>query len=225
MQLLQKAGEKVKAILEQKIADVLRSVEYLRDRLTQFFGLHHVDEALIYTEQENKLIDQTIETLVAYFPDNPGKMLLDEDYESRCEAIEDLASELAALYQVEGLEILITDSDEVFSEGNGVIYGFACIGEGTVYINRKYLYVNDAAVLEHIVSTVIHELRHMMQGQVMTLRNTYGVPYNRRSAWRDNAQNYVAACEDLEGYYNQPLEYDARNFANRVWRGAYHKTI
>lgn len=223
-----KTLEIIRATAQEKIEALRQAVEYLRERLENFFGIYPVEEALIYTPQEEAVIHRVSEIVHCYFPQAPGDCLLLEDVESRCEALEDLGTELARAFEIENFEICITDSEEVFSENSGDpvnLYGKVDLESNCIYIRQTCLYLDDAATLEHVVSTLIHELRHLMQYQIMTLQMIYSVPYSRRTIWRQNCQNYIKYSEDPEGYFYQPLEADARNFTNRIWRNIYRKEI
>lgn len=213
--------------LIQKALNRLRyTAEYMLDRLKGFFGIYPVDHGLVYTEEENRLIAETSELIRTFFPKNPGLMLLEEDFESRCEAVEDLGEQLISLYGLEGTELIITDDSRIFPDDGKLCLGFALFhNPPIVYINANILRLDNALLLEHIISAMIHELRHVMQFHIITLKNMHGVPYERRSLWRNNMENYIDAAEDFEAYYLQPVEHDANNFTNRVWQKAYHKSI
>lgn len=218
--------EKIRPALKRITKIIEKRIEFLRERLDGFWGRRLVYEELVYTEQEETAIEKTAEITQDFFPESPGEYLLNEDFESRCEAIEDYGSRLIAYYGLDGVEIVVTDDAELFPDKNAVfIYGYASASERKIYINAHHLRINDSVVLEHIVSTVIHELRHMLQYDIAMMRNTYGVSYERRHLWRYNMTHYIEAEYDMEGYMMQPLEFDARNFTNRVWRQAYHKRI
>ena len=171
-----------------------------------------------YSEQSSELIRQ-------FFPGPPGSTLLTEDFESRCEVIEDFAHELIQIYGLENVEVIVTDDPELFSSDGGVVFGITRMDQKTVYINANLLRLDNVDVLEHLVGTVIHELRHIMQFEIMTLVNTRGVSYQRRKAWRHTTANYVDAGLDMEAYSTQSIEFDARNFTNRIWQKAYGTSV
>lgn len=217
---------KTKSLTSSVLNRIRRNAEYFWDRLKGFIGIHPVDSGIVYTENEKKTIECSAEALRIMFPISPGQVLLGEDFESRCEAIEDFGNMLIDLYALDGTQIIITDDDSIFNNDGRLCFGYAVFQHpGTVYINANILKTDDAIMLEHVVSTMIHELRHIMQFQIMTLRNTHQVPYSRRTLWRYNVKHYIDASEDFEGYQKQPLEWDARNFTNRVWQQSYNKAI
>ena len=215
--------ERFQPVVGLVLLKIRRRIEYLRERLEEFIGIYRVSTSHVYTAQEEMLIQKTAEVLREYFPQNPARSLLEEDFESRCEALESLGQSLTRLYELDGVEVIVTDDPELFPEDSLHVYGRTDMRSRKVYINAQYLLQDDAVLIEHSVATVLHELRHMVQYQVMTLEKTYGVPYERRCAWRWNVRNYIKAEFDLEGYSMQPIEFDARNFVNRVWRSLYSK--
>ena len=218
--------ERTKTIIRQVVHTIERNMEFLRDKIGGFLGTYPVYKGLVYTEEEEKLLEQTEEVVLDYFPQSPGESLVTEDYESRCEAIEDFALQLIEIYGFDDVEVVITDSSEKFPDGDGIfVYGYANLAERCVYINAGCLKSDDVMVLNHIASTIIHELRHMLQYRVATMEKTYGIPYERRYAWRVNMVNYIEAEYDLEGYITQPIEFDARNFTNRVWQRIYGTNV
>ena len=222
MGLLQKiTNPTVRSIIQA----LLLQVELFVEKLEGFFGNYRVDTQHYYTPEENHMIDQSAEILQKYFPTEPGAALLEEDFESRCQALEDLAAELIAVYGLTGVTFVITADEELFPVDRLWTFGCTLVQEKVVCINANLLRSDRTDVLSHIVSTVIHELRHVMQYEIMTLENTRGVSYQRRKAWRYTTINYVSGSEDMEEYVKQSTEFDARNFQSRVWQGAYHTTV
>lgn len=218
--------QKVGAVVEQITKAIRRGLEALREKLDGFLNRYPVYDGLVYTQQEEELIDQTVEIVCNFFPESPGHYLVEEDYESRCEAVEDFGNQLIECYGLDGVDIIITDDAQRFSEKDAIyLFGYASISEHKIYINANYLRLDEEDALEHIASTLIHELRHMIQYQIASLDRTYGVPYERRHLWRYNMMHYIEPEYDMEGYITQPIEFDARNFTNRIWQQAYHKRI
>ena len=217
--------KKIKTIVNQIVHSMQWKVEYLLERLECMFRIYRVDTQHVYSPEENRLIEKSSELIQQFFPNPPGSTLLTEDFESRCEVIEDFAHRLIQIYGMENAEVIITDDPEIFPPDGGVMFGMTCMNQNKVYINASLLQMDNEDVLSHLVGTVIHELRHIMQYEIMTLINTRGVPYQRRKVWRYTTANYVDGGLDMEGYSKQSIEFDARNFTNRVWQGAYGKNI
>lgn len=217
--------ERIKTAVNQFIHSLQWKIEYLRERLEGVLGIYRVDTQHIYSHEENNLIEKSVGLVQQFFPKPPGPTLLQEDFESRCEVIEDFAHRLIEIYGMENVEVIITDDPEVFPTDGGIVFGMTRMDQRAVYINANLLQMDNEDVLAHLVGTVIHELRHVMQYEIMTLINTRGVPYQRRKAWRYTTINYVDSGHDMEAYSKQSIEFDARNFTNRVWQGAYGQNI
>ena len=215
--------------LRTKVNKIIRSlrwkIEYLRERLEGFIGIYRVDTKHIYTQEENALIEQSVKEVKKFFPEPPGKTLIKEDFQSRCDAIEEFADRLTKVYGMKDVEIIITDDTDIFPQDGTLYFGSTRMQERIVYINANLLLLEDEDILGHLIGTVIHELRHIMQYEIMTLVNTRGVPYQRRKAWRHATVNYINSEYDMEGYMQQSIEFDARNFTNRIWRGVYKRNI
>ena len=76
-------------------------------------------------------------------------------------------------------------------------------------------------ILDDCIDTIIHELRHAYQWKAIRkmLNNENYSEYdihNRVSVWYENFCNYISPSDDLEGYYNQILERDARGVAAHI---------
>ena len=222
--LIQRVGQAVQSFVETVARRLGQQMELLWDWLGDVLGLCEEYEGLVFTEEEETAISRAAGVLTEFFPESLGKMLVQEDYESRCEAIEDFGKALVELYQMDGLQVVVTDDKNVLGAQEGIIrYGVNVSAEHRVYINAACLRCEDEKVLENSVLIVIHELRHEMQRQIATGDKRYGVPYARRHAWRVNMAHYIDSAQDFEGYFKQPIEFDARAFSNGVWRRAYLK--
>ena len=174
--------EKIKTTVNQFIHSLQWKIEYLRERLEGVLGIYRVDTQYIYSHEENNLIEKSAELVQHFFPELPGSTLLQEDFESRCEVIEDFAHRLIQIYGMENVAVIITDDPDVFPSDGGIVFGMTRMDQHAVYINANLLQMDSEDVLSHLVGTVIHELRHVMQYEIMTLINTRGVPYQRRKA-------------------------------------------
>lgn len=219
--------EKAKSYLKQIAESIAWYMDILREKVGDCLGVHPVSQGLVYSEKEKQMIFDAAELLTQHFPGSPGELLLAENIESRCEAVEDFGAALAERLGLECCEIVVTDSPEVFGyDIPPKNYGVVMSDQGRIYINAYFLYAQDDPYPpERVLSTVIHELRHLVQYQVAALKRNDGVPFERRRAWRENALHYIRREVDPEGFYYQPLEVDARSFTGLVWRAAYGEDI
>jgi hypothetical protein len=112
----------------------------------------------------------------------------------------------------------------VFSDANTRLQGVTDAQTGEIGLNRLArddyggrTWDNPQAQLE----TVAHEMRHVYQRAAVHDLNL-GVQVDARAdAWRDNLGDYTQPDVDPLGYLGQPVEVDARAFADRVVRGVY----
>lgn len=70
---------------------------------------------------------------------------------------------------------------------------------------------------EEVLNTLYHESRHQRQWHYV--QNPDQLPKDvskgQVDTWRDNYNNYIEPKDDYQGYRNQPIEKDARDYANR----------
>lgn len=99
---------------------------------------------------------------------------------------------------------------------DGIFLGSYDPRSGRIYINVSQfdpgsMYGKDSSTL---VTACLHEGRHAYQHQVANGIVHHDDP-NEAAAWRENLKdgNYISFEEDPRGYYEQPVEADAREFA------------
>lgn len=99
---------------------------------------------------------------------------------------------------------------------DGIVLGSYNPRSGRIYINvsqfdPESMYGKDSSAL---VTTCLHEGRHAYQHQVANGIVHHDNP-NEAVAWRENLKdgNYISFEENPRGYYEQPVEVDAREFA------------
>lgn len=95
--------------------------------------------------------------------------------------------------------------------------GQYCDADQSIELNIEYLSENDEYLLRHMVNTVIHECKHALQNDAARGRNTHGYSQELIVAWYRNINDYITPEEDLEAYVKQPIEWDARCFAESVF--------
>lgn len=85
-----------------------------------------------------------------------------------------------------------------------------------IFINYKHL--NESEMSE-VLDTIIHEMHHAfvhytvetLDFESETIKNSYY--YKRAREWKENTENYISASTNFEDYENQPIEADARAYA------------
>ena len=91
--------------------------------------------------------------------------------------------------------------------------------------NSRRISINEYSMqdqrYEDVMTTVVHEMRHAYQHQVIRQPERYEVTPDNVQAWKDNFDHYNAAEDGYSTYRNQPVEADARAFSeNRVEYGS-----
>ena len=88
-------------------------------------------------------------------------------------------------------------------------------GNGTIHLNAEY--VDTPGHLAAVLNTSAHETRHLFQQEVAAHPEDFpDLPEGLAEAWADNYVNYISAEYDPEGYAYQPIEVDARAYAEGV---------
>jgi hypothetical protein len=103
----------------------------------------------------------------------------------------------------------------------GVILGFHSDSLYATRLNRELLKQGDVS---EVLVTYCHEFRHAYQHEMV---NRYNSAFRHlchdetaAARWAGNlAGQYVSFETDPEGYETQPVEEDARYFAQRIWGG------
>lgn len=103
---------------------------------------------------------------------------------------------------------------------------------GVIYINENYLETGRA---KNVLSTVLHEVRHAWQHRVAEMLDVLAahadkedlalVDLLREADFRENILNYNHSEDSMEEYLQQPMEKDARNWADTRYRQYYKSYI
>lgn len=92
-------------------------------------------------------------------------------------------------------------------------------GDGYIHLNEDVL--NDPTRFSQILDTATHEMRHQFQNDVVTApHNFQDIPKDVIAVWEYELepQNYISPDYDYQGYYEQAIERDARDFSEDVLR-------
>lgn len=212
--------QRVRQYINKAVKTVKRAVEFIRDRLSRFIGIYtNPDTEHRYTPREEEIMDSLVNVMRKHFDfeGNPGEQLMQEDYDSRCLAIEDYAKDVLQVSGLENVQVVVTESTDIFPEGENISLGQADLNENVIYINARLLRMDDPNILNRMITTVLHETRHLMQRKAIFLEDTFDIPYETRYRWRMNVCNYIDSNEDFEGYQKQIVEVDARAYEAVLW--------
>ena len=183
-------------------------------------------------EQDEEIAVNLAECLEETFPDGIAETLLDMDEEKRLKVFTFLTEKLALSFRL-GTDVLERIQLVDFIEDDDCVrYSKYNTETHCIQMNKNMLLYdlyNEAAeervtvmVLSECVRTVIHELRHAYQYQAV-LKNINCEDYSvqdikgRVNLWTENFTDYISSKENLREYMNQPLEVDARGYADYVF--------
>lgn len=222
--------------VEEVKAEVCRRFAWVYEKLGAFLGVSSKNREYVLSEEETRMARQARQIVESFFgmPGETagtgettgdgkvvGAVLAGLSPQRRMALMEDFVYGLLDLYGMSFCDVIITDSDQIFT-------GFeiaSCVGkcgfeEGVIYLNSHFLFQEDERILRKCAVSAVHEVRHMMQWQAVQKKLELYIPGDRVEVWRKNLSgNYIRSSMDFEAYYNQPVETDARNFAALVMEG------
>jgi hypothetical protein len=132
--------------------------------------------------------------------------------EERQNASDNLIIELCSLYQIQ------LDQIEYFTSNSGIM-GAYCRNENKISLNIQYLLCNDADAIREYIDTIIHELRHALQWNILEDKVNWGIAEERQKEWAENFLNYIPSSKGIKLYFMQPVELDAFAFAAGSMKG------
>lgn len=160
----------------------------------------------------------------------PGKTNAEKEFnilwdaweeDQREQYLQDVYRELAAEYGLEEIPVKIEDlPDRLFGllDARGVYTGHE------IKVDIDNLQGKNG---NEVVETLTHETRHQIQAYCVALFREHGesaqfpgsITLEQVREWDSNFNNYVSSEDDFEGYFKQPIESDARQFADEYVEG------
>lgn len=216
--VIEEAKEKGRSFL-QKMRDLLVEIKIIpAKKQTRIPGeevtKHQEKEMDLYMQQEIAKINEK------YTRERWNNASVDE----RKQMLNDYIKEIAAIMGID-----ITSVDFTYSEPSGTTVNF-----GTFHPDYKSISINEW-VIENgdangwdsfgLVSTVVHEMRHAYQHEVVNNPDKYVVTDETREAWEKSIAEYKSKRgfmaegygenEAYKKYRDQTIEKDARKFAKQ----------
>lgn len=93
--------------------------------------------------------------------------------------------------------------------------GFYNHNNKVIALNMVYLATDSEKLLTILVNTIIHECKHARQLEAVEGAD-FGYSQRQIAEWKRNFDDYISPRESDEGYFKQPVEFDARGFADSV---------
>ena len=84
-----------------------------------------------------------------------------------------------------------------------------------IALNMAFLANDNEKLLTILLNTIIHECKHARQWAAVEGAD-FGYSQRQIAEWKRNFDDYISPRESDEGYFKQPVESDARGFANRI---------
>ena len=106
--------------------------------------------------------------------------------------------------------------EPMYSEPGKIAMGYNS-GDGYIHLNEEV--VGDPGMLGQVLDTATHEMRHQFQHDALANPDNFSdIPDNVMETWEYEwtPGNYISPDYDYEGYYNQAIECDARDFSEDV---------
>lgn len=130
----------------------------------------------------------------------------------RCEEMEVIAHDISKVLGIK------KEPEVVFVTDNKSSFGSYCHDDNTLSLNVTNVGCNDPRLYVEQISTVVHEMVHALQFQVMLSDDHHGYSEELVKSWRLNAlpENYIHPWESDYLYRTQPLE---------AWAFGYEKAI
>jgi hypothetical protein len=167
------------------------------------------------TKSDMQMIEEGREIIKTYFPDGIENTMISLSADARIEKIKEITAEIAAKYKIEVNYLTFLSVEQLVEKGNSqYTAGYYDFEQKGIAINVNMLLLNNGEMLKDVINTIFHECRHAYQFMAIHHPDEYPVDPQTILDWANNFTNYISPELDLKGYMNQPIEYDARNFAD-----------
>ncbi len=135
--------------------------------------------------------------------------------DERIETIAPLVEQLAAAYGLNGIKL------RLFREKSGFCGSYNRSNQ-ELSLNVQYLLCDDPRAIREFYDTILHELRHAVQAQMIRQPGFWDADQELRARLAHNFNHYIRSDRDPQGYMNQLIESDAFTFAYVTMEGLCH---
>lgn len=157
--------------------------------------------------------ERSREILVRHLGDNPVSRIMEEkDANARLQMILPIYDAVVELYDIPKPTLQ-------WKVENSYCLGGYSASTNTLELNAAFLLVDNEECIREFLDTLFHELRHAVQHHMIASPGFWDADPQLRGRIAYNMIHYVRGEMDPEGYQNQLIERDARNFAAAVMRG------
>ncbi|MBR3524722.1 MAG: hypothetical protein IKO11_02650 [Lachnospiraceae bacterium] len=176
------------------------------------------DDYDITSDEQEKAADEAMKRQL-------WEVLQDEKYsqenwdrasiEERKQILQDYMYEVMKIYGLKDVKPTIVWDPNATYEDDGVTMGYYSPDRHTVTLNENVLSDGISWCDSYdLLATVSHELRHAYQHEAVDHPTRFMVSQDTIDAWADNFKpgHYIDPDVDYDGYLDQPVERDARDF-------------
>lgn len=179
------------------------------DAVLDFFGIDPYGRDSTAEQDNNDLMHSQVDSLFdnAYYGEKNWSRATASERKAILNSLKD---ELNAIYGTN----VTADIDYYYGPSNE--YGYYNEVDNMVHINVNSFNTHSR---EDVMNTVVHEMRHAYQYEVIQNPDQYIVSNDTVKTWENNWYNYISYKPELnnyDAYYGQPIEADAFGFADSV---------
>ena len=144
-----------------------------------------------------------------YSPEHWDKASVEE----RQQILQDYVDEVIAIYGLQDVDRRIHWDNNATYTDSSITWGYYDHDDHSITLNERALTDSVSTWDSYdLLETVSHELRHAYQHEAVDHPTDYLVTAETIAAWDYNIDNYIDPDDDYDGYRDQIIEVDARDF-------------
>ena len=174
------------------------------------------DDYATTTNEQEKAADNALKKRLwrvlqddKYSPENWDNASLAE----RKQILQDYMAEVIKIYGLKHVHPNINWDPKATYANDTVSWGYYTHSTHTVTLNEQVL--SDRITKwdsYNLLATVSHELRHAYQHEAVDHPTDFMVSQETIDSWKHNFDHYISPDKNYQGYRDQPVEVDARDF-------------
>lgn len=228
MGLLRKIKIKAKAVVDfisSEIEGLFNRIEaqinkwysrykYFVEKETYIDETKHNESTYSSNQQDQSLAEECQQYIDTVLPSGLTEMLEPMDNQERLDFVTKLVDDLSKIMSVKISSVDFFSPSTMQEAGT---MGCYVSDERRIVLNAMFLSHLEAPKLtEHMVYTILHELKHARQYAAIEDNSIYGYGQDVLDIWRYNLAYYIRPEECDEAYRKQPVEVDAEGWANLI---------
>lgn len=170
-----------------------------------------IDESVL-RPQDRDMIVKSQNIFREVFGDNMIANVSGKTAQERLDTVPDLVTRLARTYGLSDIKL------RLFQEKSSSYGSYNC-SKNELALNIQYLMCDDPVEIREFYDTIVHELRHAVQIQMIRQPDFWGADQELRARLAHSFKHYIRASRDPKGYMEQLVERDAFTFAYVTMEG------